>query len=78
VNEFGVAICLLNGGPGEAVGQSRPRGARVGGLALRGRSGSRLSAMDLDAFAPFVIAALAPVNRWWSIGTVSRRHVDPP
>ncbi|HEV8146185.1 MAG TPA: NRDE family protein [Bryobacteraceae bacterium] len=61
VNEFGVAICLLNGGAGRSGRASR--GHVVTALAdshCVDEAAQRLIVMDLEAFAPFVIAVIAP------------------
>jgi hypothetical protein len=78
VNEFGVAICLLNGGTGRSGRTSR--GRVVPALAdsrCVDEAARRLSAMNLDAFAPFVIAALAPGQSVVVDWDGEQRHVDP-
>ncbi len=78
VNEFGVAICLLNGAT-KRTGRAS-RGHVVTPLTdstCVDQAARRLIAMDLDAFAPFVIAALGPGQSVVIDWDGEQRHVDP-
>jgi len=78
VNAFGVAICLLNGAS-KRTGRAS-RGHLVTALADSHsveETARRLIALDLDAFAPFVIAALAPGQSVVIDWDGERRHVEP-
>lgn len=78
VNEFGVAICLLNGGAARS-GQTS-RGHVVTALADShsvDEAARRLIGMDLDAFAPFVIVALAPGQSLVVDWDGEQRRIDP-
>jgi hypothetical protein len=78
VNEFGLAICLLNGGAGRS-GQTS-RGHVVTTLANShsvDEAARRLNAVNLDAYAPFVITALAPGQSVVVDWDGEQRHIDP-
>ncbi len=78
VNEFGVAICLLNGASNRTGRASR--GHVVTALADShsvDQAARRLIATDLDAFAPFVIAALGPGQSVVIDWDGEQCHVDP-
>lgn len=77
VNEFGVAICLLNGAT-KRTGRAS-RGHVVTAVAdswCVDEVVRRLVAVDLDAFAPFVIAALRPGQSMVIDWDGEQRHVD--
>lgn len=60
-NEFGISVCLLNGGAGAAP--ARSRGLLVLDLmhlASGAKIGQHLSTLDLSMYAPFTLAALEP------------------
>ena len=77
-NEFGVALCLLNG-----VTQRAGRASRGQVVTALSDSHSvdeaarRLITMDLDAFAPFVIAAIEPGQSAVIDWDGEQRHLDP-
>jgi hypothetical protein len=63
-NEFGLSLCLLNGGPGiEASGLRRSRGLLVRELAWAPSAGECslwLKQLDLTCYAPFSLVILDP------------------